>query len=1166
MNAVKLRLAQLVILALCVVSLSVLPRSSTVQAAPPAQTEAVINEYLSQRGIRGVAVWLEGPAVIVAYRQPPVETAADVGALWGEIFLLAAQQAPSMAAVELWISVPTGEATTVRAAMTDILAFQRDETTVAEFLASLQVGGLPASVPPTDSPWDDPALQACIEQIIAEYVAAADRSDPAMAPHWVDEWGNWRRKNIIDAQQPDDWWDRWEGKRYKRICCGWADPAGSVLRSRCNCPCDGAPAPGGAGQQAGAMAQVPIDSDGNAVPLNITYEPLIPGLAKIIDFAVLGVIGVWAPGADVTQFHHNANAFRALFGLTSYPGLLPSAVDVDLRRLNLKYVEHVYLVTQSCWAWELPNGTQVATFVLEYAEGGPPTTVPMIIGQNTNEWAWANPDIYLANGGPPSQDRIDSVVWAPTSLSASRPYNVRSYFAWVDCDTSRTLSRMRLELVDPNGLLGLRVPWNNEPTWLGQAHVAVTLEGPAGQPRASQARPTTPPPLPTLLPPTPPPPTPAPPVPTQAPPPPPAPAGTGYEHYFVYDRILDTDELKIDIQRLAFSDDGTTLAFGTVDDKRDFGLAFCSADGSGLIRIPFDHPNPNVAYGLDIAPDGSFAVLCDPNPFGARRIYRVDRGGSVSVLFDTDDYKDVKEADKPGTVQEVRIAGDRVYFIEGPDDLWVIPAAGGAPQKVIEDTSVPRADSRIVAKDGTVVHRAFGIGNFDVSEDGNVIAFVSLGYSDPNSYYGVARKAEVFLHEGGAIRQLTNDDPATHKDHLVVSGDGRTVVFSNARNWLAYHVDTGQMLPIEVSTFNFGGVDLTRDGARMFYQDAGANFGRLVYTDGSGRLDLMPGVGMGLPLAALAYASIDTRGDRVAFLFEGGAYVGYLNEPGAVPGAPRIERIAFRRSDSKDPSIISILEATVPAVVTYPKMPFGPRTLLDGVLESSADRVPVIFTQPRNDGVAWDAVKDDAVISALGTKGKADRPVPVRVSVRGEDMTVVVADSRWPEGGSWQDGGQPPAAPPQPQSATGVTVTMLDGNARQFATPPAVITCANTQHASPPGGVRISEGGTLWRYQEWVALQSAGSFIEARADSATSVGVQFWGDQNDGVARVLVDGQLVWEGNTYGSDPNYPGNAFVKYLKISGLPRGPHAIRVEHTGVVGAGGGADVTVYFFGFG
>jgi hypothetical protein len=80
------------------------------------------------------------------------------------------------------------------------------------------------------------------------------------------------------------------------------------------------------------------------------------------------------------------------------------------------------------------------------------------------------------------------------------------------------------------------------------------------------------------------------------------------------------------------------------------------------------------------------------------------------------------------------------------------------------------------------------------------------------------------------------------------------------------------------------------------------------------------------------------------------------------------------------------------------------------------------------------------------------------------------------------------------------------------------------------------------------------------------VGVQFWGDQNDGWARVLVDGTEVWRGSTYGTSGDPAAGAYVKYLEISGLATGAHTVRVECLGINGAGGGDDVTILLFGFG
>jgi hypothetical protein len=151
---------------------------------------------------------------------------------------------------------------------------------------------------------------------------------------------------------------------------------------------------------------------------------------------------------------------------------------------------------------------------------------------------------------------------------------------------------------------------------------------------------------------------------------------------------------------------------------------------------------------------------------------------------------------------------------------------------------------------------------------------------------------------------------------------------------------------------------------------------------------------------------------------------------------------------------------------------------------------------------------------------------------------------------------------------TAQTVHLYDGDARHFDDPPDVVAYANVSQVSPPSGVTITDSGGLWRYYEWVALMQQDQWIEAtyNGSDTTVVGVQFYGDTNDGWARVLVDGTEVWTGSIYGSDTSWPDGAFIRYLQISGLTPGSHTIRVENMGINGAGGGDDVCLYFFGFG
>jgi hypothetical protein len=150
-------------------------------------------------------------------------------------------------------------------------------------------------------------------------------------------------------------------------------------------------------------------------------------------------------------------------------------------------------------------------------------------------------------------------------------------------------------------------------------------------------------------------------------------------------------------------------------------------------------------------------------------------------------------------------------------------------------------------------------------------------------------------------------------------------------------------------------------------------------------------------------------------------------------------------------------------------------------------------------------------------------------------------------------------------SVTAQSVSLYDGDARSFDDPPDVVAYANVNQVSPPSGVTITDSGGLWRYYEWVALEEQGDWIEAACTivGTTAVGVQFYGDSNDGWARVLVDGTEVWTGDTYG--PGVGPDSFIKYLEVSELTPGSHTVRVENMGINGAGGGNDVTIYFFGF-
>ncbi len=93
------------------------------------------------------------------------------------------------------------------------------------------------------------------------------------------------------------------------------------------------------------------------------------------------------------------------------------------------------------------------------------------------------------------------------------------------------------------------------------------------------------------------------------------------------------------------------------------------------------------------------------------------------------------------------------------------------------------------------------------------------------------------------------------------------------------------------------------------------------------------------------------------------------------------------------------------------------------------------------------------------------------------------------------------------------------------------------------------------------ALTSTEQWVEGVCMAPSSmVGVQFWGDENDGWARVTVGGVEYWRGNTYGPSLDL----FVRFLEIRDLPPAPHVVRVEPLGKAGTnlpGGNDHVSVY-----
>jgi hypothetical protein len=158
-----------------------------------------------------------------------------------------------------------------------------------------------------------------------------------------------------------------------------------------------------------------------------------------------------------------------------------------------------------------------------------------------------------------------------------------------------------------------------------------------------------------------------------------------------------------------------------------------------------------------------------------------------------------------------------------------------------------------------------------------------------------------------------------------------------------------------------------------------------------------------------------------------------------------------------------------------------------------------------------------------------------------------------------------PAKPSYADDSNLPKYRLYAGDLRESANRPDIIAYANTQHTAPPPEFDITVNGKFWRYYQWISLTEKGSWIKATTNIATDcIGVQFWGDQTDGWARITVDGSEVCRVNTYGKSGKYPGEVFANYVEIYNLPMAKHTIIVDVLGINGQGGGPDVTVFFFG--
>ena len=461
---------------------------------------------------------------------------------------------------------------------------------------------------------------------------------------------------------------------------------------------------------------------------------------------------------------------------------------------------------------------------------------------------------------------------------------------------------------------------------------------------------------------------------------PPQPANpSGQSFYAVYDRIADVESDDVNVYQAALSGDGKRLVFAGSNSAGEPVLYTANADGSDMtpVSIPADVV---VVNDLRTSRDGSRAFFFDR---WFHLIYKVEND-VAQVILDTNNF------DAINAVRELEITadGEYVYFAEDRDDLWRIHHTGGTPERIIAEETVPRDG-------GTSAH----LGYFDIDADGSTIAFLINGYLDNGIWIS---KHELFVWKDGVVQQLTNDSPGKIKEHVSISGDGSKVVYWSRDQWYAVDSDGGNLVTLDDHPFNLSRAKLTYDGSVALN-----NLSRLFYTDGSGVLDLFPRWNAaGITLGIFSEANISEDGRRVAFVFEyatfpfkRAVYVGYLNDPDAVPDAPSVDSIIFTPPamplGDPDATVTLATEISDPQGISTVQ-----RVTTDGMLAGrhmTVTDLPVrIPFYPNDDGADPDVTSGDGTYTTWGGPGEKINEydeMTVRVGAQDDNFNVVVADT-----------------------------------------------------------------------------------------------------------------------------------------------------------------------------
>ena len=477
-----------------------------------------------------------------------------------------------------------------------------------------------------------------------------------------------------------------------------------------------------------------------------------------------------------------------------------------------------------------------------------------------------------------------------------------------------------------------------------------------------------------------------------------------------YIKIVDGDDffgpgIDLVIENATMSGDGSTVMFyGRRSDTNEKRIYRVDADGSNLedFLLPANPDNASEQIwpaDLALSRDGSRGFFV--TPWWQHRIYKLQDFSLTEILDMNDRPELVANVSRP--LVRTTWDGEYVYFHEDRDDIWRVHHGGGAPSLVVDD--------QMVLRNGGL--QGWAVASFDISDDGDQVAFVLMGYFEPPPGVLVTI-ADLFAKADGQDCgvgdqcQLTLDNAI--EDYPAVSGDGSTIVFSNGTGWFSVDPDGSDLTGIEPYGFNIGGNTMTFTGDWLFYYDTEARGGRLTQTDGSGGLDLFPAWNVTqIAIAATWDPVVSDDGSRVCFRHDLlSLYVGDLQPSAPVSPAPIVHDMIFDPPYmlNNDPNARVILTSAVSdpqglgdVVAT------STDELMDGKHVGNTNFLPMYFPFPaHDDGLYPDAVFGDGVFSTEGVPTAAVLQydaVRIRMGAMDADRNVTIADAvlpvtQWP--------------------------------------------------------------------------------------------------------------------------------------------------------------------------